>query len=168
MAKRRTPSQAEAKKLLFSLYTIDHYEWSARDVREGLASEDYVWHSHELSMELRWVLDQAVPTFLVIKLAAVVEECTAILWDRRFPEIRERKFSLEEKLTILQGVHEVDVTALRNLWTLRNRCAHSADNTASWDEYRQNFKKVWDFIDQFAGKINWDAHLRRGGRSLKA
>ena len=100
VAKRRTPSQSEAKGLLFSLYSIDHYEWSARDVRAGLANAQHVWHSPEISMELRWVLDQAVPSFLVVKLAAVVEACAVILWSRRFSEIKERKFSLEAQESV--------------------------------------------------------------------
>ena len=165
MALRRNPSQAEAKELLFSLYSIDHYKWCARDIREEISKdEDHLGMPFLHEMELRWVLDQALPTFLVIKLAAVVEECTEILWRRRFPEIKPRPFSQEEKLKLLQGLHEIDVSALMDLWKLRNACAHAANKNATWDEFDTHFTRVWNFVDQFAGKINF-APRKRGRQS---
>jgi hypothetical protein len=152
MSKKLTPNQSEADSLMFSLYSIDAYKWSARDIRSGIAAREDGHYTPNIDLELRWALDEALPTYSLIKLAAVIEECTIILWNRRFPEINHKKFSQDERLKLLQALHHIDVTAFMELWTLRNKCVHNSTTSITWNQFDTHFKKVWDFVEQFASE----------------
>jgi hypothetical protein len=98
---------------------------------------------------ITFTFDQAVPTLLITKLSGAVEDAVDVLWLRRFLEVDKRRLRHEDKLAVIERLHKIDLTGIRQLWLLRNECAHKLKKMATWKDYEKHFANVSAFVAKF-------------------
>lgn len=118
-----------------------------------------------LTSSLRNILNDRLPTFLVIKLAAVVEQSIDKLWKYRFPTIAARRLSYEEKLKTLAQHETLDQRSFMDLWKLRNELVHEPSRAGLWRDY-DRFEHI---VRRFVKAVKSDRRTigRKGGLSPK-
>ena len=145
MAKRprKMPTKAEAEKMMFGLYDIDHLAWTAQDLH---VHTDFEHKERDATL----VLEKTFPTLLMQRLGAYLEECINTLWDIRFPETGQSRIPMEVKLKTLRHLHEINYEAINSVWKARNNIAHNPKHHITWREFDKHINNVGLFVSQFA------------------
>jgi hypothetical protein len=153
---RKHPTPREAKLMQFNLYDLGYLSAEANGVQENVYRFiAHPWDSHKIEFEprgLSFVFQEAVPTLLIMKLAAVVEDALDQLWSIRFPEVDIRRLRHEDKLRVVERLHGIDGASIRELWKLRNECAHSIKRMAKRPDFDKYFETVFQFLKAFEKK----------------
>jgi hypothetical protein len=149
MARRRKLTAREKTELVFHTYDLDLIAWTGRELRDEPDRLYIADISKRTTLDsfVDQIAHRTIPTFLIIKLAAVSEKCLDKLWALRFPEIPKRKFSYDEKLKTLAEHHSISTKAFKDLWNARNRMAHEPSYLGTWAEYDAFEQAVVDFIE---------------------
>src|SRR5436190_19510937 len=129
---RKHPTKREATLMQHAMY---HIGWMSAEANGLHATINQIrarpWDRIEFEdSNIRFTFDQAVATLLIYKLSAAVEDALNTLWLRRFPEVDPKRLRFEDKVAVVERLHNVDVTALRELWKQRNACAHTVTTMA--------------------------------------
>lgn len=148
-AVRKNPTLEEATQMLYDLYDIDYWASEARDVGDSYARVEMHDEDPRMPGAGTFTFERVLPTVMVIKLGAAVENALDVLWSRRFPEVKPRTLRYEDKVAVMEKVHQVELSAFRELWKLRNKCAHTVKFFATWGEFEAHYKAVSDFVDRF-------------------
>src|SRR5262249_24866793 len=98
---------------------------------------------------MKVTFDQMVPTLLIVKLSAAIEDALDVLWARRFPEVEPRRLRHDDKLQMVERLHKLKAGGIRELWKLRNECAHSAAKMATWADFDKHFGSADAFVQTF-------------------
>jgi hypothetical protein len=137
----------------WALYDIDYMLSEATSVQENiyqfLAAP---WEDDKVrfdSRALAFTFEQAVPTLLIMKLSAAVEDALNVLWSIRFPEVDPRRLRHDDKLAVIEKLHRIDAMSIRALWKLRNDCAHSVKKMATRADFEKHFENVERFLATF-------------------
>jgi hypothetical protein len=110
------------------------------------------WERDRVEFEpagLAFTFEQAVPTLLIMKLSAAVEDALDKLWSIRFPEVDTRRLRHEDKLAVVERLHQINGKGIRELWKLRNECAHSVKKMATRPDFDKHFESVYRFVETF-------------------
>lgn len=155
-AVRKKPTPREARLMQFNLYDLGYLSAEANGVHENVYRFiAQPWDSHKIEFEakgLSFVFEQAVPTLLIMKLSAIVEDALDKLWSIRFPEVDSRRLRHEDKLTVVERLHGIDGKGIRELWKLRNECAHTVTKMATRPDFDKYFEHVYRFLSTFQKK----------------
>lgn len=150
------------------MYDIGHMSAEAKGLQDAIYSIlARPWESFDIDQSaMRFTFDEAVPTLLIMKLSAAIEDTLDVLWTRRFPEVDTRRLRHEDKLSVMEKLHNTDLDAVRDLWKLRNQCAHSVKIMATTEQFEKHFDSVYKFVALFQKEEKpRSANRRRGGRS---
>jgi hypothetical protein len=149
-AVRKNPTFGEATQMRYAMYDIDYMASEGTDVRDAFyrmqANPD---EYPRMPSSERFALQQAIPTLLIVKLSAAVEDALDTLWHRRFPEVNTKSIRHDDKLRVMENLHEVDLSGVRELWALRNKCVHTVKTLATWDDYERHFDTIMKFVERF-------------------
>lgn len=135
----------------WALYDIGHMYAEAKGLKrsiQSLKAQPWEWVDVD-SGAVGFTFDRAIPTLLILKLSAAVEDALDMLWTRRFPEIDTRRLRHEDKLRVMQSLHDLPADTISALWKLRNDCAHKVKTMATWEEVDKYFDAVHGFVEKF-------------------
>jgi hypothetical protein len=128
----------DARRLMLALYDVDFLSWSALEIHRQLQSApdyDESGMNRNLQTEATFLM-QRVPTLVMLRLGAVVEECVEKMCEGLLgPGQYERK-RLLERVKGVNAVRPLDVTGLTALWQTRNAVAHNVEAAVSWENVR--------------------------------
>jgi hypothetical protein len=98
------------------------------------------------------ILDIALTTFIFIKLSAVFETALNDLLQARAGEIDVTDLRFDKKISAVQAMHNIDMSAFKDFRTQRNRCAHTIEGIVTWDEVDETI----DLLNTFAWRLKWE------------
>src|SRR5262245_27279649 len=138
---RKQPTAKEATQMQWAVYDIDLMASRARSLGDSVSRvlanpDEYVAIDFG---DMDFTFDEAIPTLLILKLSAAFEDALDTLWSIRFPEVNKKSLRHDDKLRVMERLHRVDLSAVRQLWEVRNKCAHSVRTMATWDDFDKYF-----------------------------
>jgi hypothetical protein len=153
-AVRKNPTIREATKMQWAMYDVAYMQALAEGVQRAIHDWDARPEDPLIIGEpsMRFTFEQAIPTLLIMKLSAAVEDSLDILWSRRFPEVKPRQLRHEDKLAVMEKLHDVNLKGIRELWKLRNECAHAVRTMATMEEFEKHYHAVDTFVALFQKK----------------
>lgn len=150
---RKHPTPREATLMQWSLYDIGYWSAETIEIEESIHRfRAAPWDTHKIDFQdsaLKITFRDVVPTLLIMKLSAAVENALDKLWSIRFPEVDSRRLRHEDKLSVVEKLHRFQATGIRELWKLRNECAHSVERMASRADFDKYFEHVYEFVARF-------------------
>src|SRR5690349_15342703 len=130
--------QAEFFRRLHMLMVLqERAEFAVKTVAEGANCRSETYEAIEKGLDL---LHEAFPTFLLVKLGALLEDLLNAILARQLPIPAKsiKRLAFDVKIQTLEGLHPTqNIKRLKQLRDLRNKCAHDFMSQAIWEEFEE-------------------------------
>ncbi len=97
----------------------------------------------EVNTILHFTVQTALPTFMFMKLAVVIDKAVKDAWQNQFSGNAPR---FDDQLEYLRKAHGLDTSDVKVLKKVRNRYAHDLRAEASWSDFDDHFYEAVTFL----------------------